>query len=58
LAVHLGDAPGPLTSTKTPMDINACVDISRLKEEVGFTPQFDPPHALEHYLLWARQGIY
>jgi nucleoside-diphosphate-sugar epimerase len=58
LAVHLGDASGPLTSTKTPMDINACVDISRLKEEVGFTPRFDPQHALEHYLLWARQGIY
>jgi UDP-glucose 4-epimerase len=58
LAVHLGDGPGPLTSTKTPMDINACVDISRLQEEVGFTPQFDPARALEHYLAWARQGTY
>ena len=58
LPVHLGDGPGPLISTKTPMDISACVDISRLTEEVGFTPQFDPGRALEHYLLWARQGIY
>jgi UDP-glucose 4-epimerase len=58
LPVHLGDQPGPLLSTKTPMDINACVDISRLKEELGFTPQFDPARALEHYLAWVRQGTY
>lgn len=58
LPVHLGDGPGPLTSTKTPMDINACVDISRLREEVDFTPQFDPARALEHYLAWTRQGVY
>lgn len=56
--VHLGDGPGPLTSTKTPMDIHACVDISRLKEELGFYPEFDPCRAVEHYLEWARSGIY
>jgi len=56
--VHLGDAAGPLKSTKTPMDINACVDISRLNEEFGFSPEFDPEHAVEHYLEWARNGTY
>jgi len=56
--VHLGDGPGPLTSTKTPMDINACVDISRINEELSFSPEFDPEHAVEHYLEWARRGIY
>ncbi|MBI4525996.1 MAG: NAD(P)-dependent oxidoreductase [Deltaproteobacteria bacterium] len=56
--VHLGDAPGPLTSTKTPMDINACVDISRLCEETGFAPEYDPVRAVEHYVEWAKTGNY
>ncbi|HXK30872.1 MAG TPA: NAD(P)-dependent oxidoreductase, partial [Candidatus Binatia bacterium] len=56
--IHLGDGPGPLTSTKTPMDINACVDISRLRKETGFTPEYDPARAVEHYLEWARTGNY
>ena len=56
--IHLGDGPGPLISTKTPMDINACVDISRLQEETGFTPEYDPYRGVEHYIHWARDGIY
>ncbi|MGH7772488.1 MAG: NAD-dependent epimerase/dehydratase family protein, partial [Candidatus Binatia bacterium] len=56
--IHLGDGPGPLISTKTPMDINACVDISRLHEETGFTPEYDPHRGVEHYIDWARRGIY
>jgi len=58
LEIHLGDGPGPRTSTKTPMDINACVDISRLREETGFTPAYDPYRGAEHYIEWARHGIY
>ena len=56
--VHLGDSPGPLTSTKTAMDIHACVDISRLREETGFAPEYDAYRGLEHYVEWARSGIY
>ena len=56
--IHLGDGPGPLTSTKTPMDINTCVDISRIRDETGFTPEFDAYRGVEHYLHWARHGIY
>lgn len=56
--IHLGDGPGPLISTKTPMDINNCVDISRLHEETGFTPEFDAYRGVEHYIDWARHGIY
>lgn len=56
--VHLGDGPGPLTSTKTPMDIRACVDISRLREETGFTPEYDPLRGVEHYVEWDRRGNY
>lgn len=56
--VHLGDGTGPLVSTKTPMDINNCVDISRIREETGFTPEYDPYLGVGHYLNWARQGIY
>ena len=56
--IHLGDGPGPLVSAKTPMDINACVDISRIAEETGFRPEFDPYRGIEHYVRWARTGIY
>jgi UDP-glucose 4-epimerase len=56
--VHLGDSSGPLISTKTAMDIQACVDISRLREETGFTPEYDVYRAVEHYIEWARSGIY
>jgi UDP-glucose 4-epimerase len=56
--IHLGDGPGPLISTKTPMDINACVDISRIREETGFTPGYDPYRGVEHYIEWAKRGIY
>ena len=54
--IHLGDDPGPLTSTRTPMDIHACVDISRLREETGFTPAYGPLRGVEHYLEWDRSG--
>lgn len=56
--VHLGDGPGPLTSTKTPLDIRACVDISRLREETGFTLEYDPLRGVEHYVEWDRRGNY
>ena len=56
--IHLGDGPGPLTSTKTPMDIDACVDISRIREETGFAPEYDPVRGVEHYIRWARNGTY
>ena len=56
--VHLGEGPRPLKSSKTPMDISACVDISRLREETGFTPDYDPERAVEHYIEWARTGSY
>jgi UDP-glucose 4-epimerase len=58
IVIHLGDGRGPLTSTKTPMDIDAAVDISRLTEETGFMPEYDPIRSVEHYLKWARDGIY
>ncbi len=56
--MHLGDAPGPLTSTRTPMDIHACVDISRLTEETGFVPEYDPERGFAHYVKWVSEGIY
>jgi nucleoside-diphosphate-sugar epimerase len=56
--MHLGDGPGPLTSTRTPMDIHACVDISRLTEETGFVPEYNPERGLEHYIKWVRDGVY
>jgi nucleoside-diphosphate-sugar epimerase len=40
------------------MDIDNCVDISRLREETGFTPEYDPYRGVEHYVRWAREGVY
>ncbi|MFQ5681680.1 MAG: NAD-dependent epimerase/dehydratase family protein [Candidatus Binatia bacterium] len=57
-AIQLGDKSGPLTSTKTPMDINASLDISRIREETGFVPEYDAYRGVEHYINWARHGIY
>jgi UDP-glucose 4-epimerase len=54
--IHLGEGPGPLTSTRTPMDIHACVDISRLREETGFMPEYNPLRGVEHYIEWDRTG--
>jgi UDP-glucose 4-epimerase len=56
--IHFGDRTGSSTPTKTPMDINACVDISRLSQETGFTPEYDLYRGVEHYIRWARDGIY
>jgi UDP-glucose 4-epimerase len=56
--IHLGDAPGPLASTRTPMDIHACVDIARLTEETGFVPEYDPERGVAHYVKWVRDGVY
>jgi UDP-glucose 4-epimerase len=56
--IHLGDEAGTLISTRTPMDIHTCVDISRIHDETGFTPQFDPYRGVEHYLNWTQYGIY
>jgi len=56
--IHLGDGSGPLISTRTPMDIQTCVDISRISAETGFRPEYDPYRGVEHYLNWARRGIY
>jgi nucleoside-diphosphate-sugar epimerase len=40
------------------MDIHACVDISRLTEETGFVPEYDPERGLEHHVKWIRDGVY
>jgi nucleoside-diphosphate-sugar epimerase len=40
------------------MDIHACVDISRLTEGTEFVPEYNPERGLEHYVKWARDGIY
>ena len=56
--IPLGNRPASVISNKTPLDINACVDISRIRQETGFTPEFDAYRGVEHYIQWARHGVY
>ncbi len=43
---------------KTDYDIETCLDISRIKEEFGFVPEYDLEKGLSALIAWARDGIY
>lgn len=46
------------TITKTVLDINACLDISRISEEFGYVPQYDLEKGLSALTTWIRDGSY
>jgi UDP-glucose 4-epimerase len=46
------------TRPKTVLDIEACLDISRIKEEFGFSPQYDLEKGLSALVAWVRDGVY
>ena len=46
------------TITKTPYDINACLDISRLREEFGYDPEYDLEKGISALAAWVRDGSY
>ncbi len=43
---------------KTQNDIEACLDISRIREEFGFVPQYDLEKGLAALLAWVRDAQY
>jgi UDP-glucose 4-epimerase len=47
-----------VTITKTPYDINACLDISRIKEEFGYGPEYDLEKGLFALAAWVRDGSF
>lgn len=44
--------------TKTDLDINACLDISRISEEFGYAPEYDLEKGLTALVAWVRDGKY
>jgi UDP-glucose 4-epimerase len=56
--ISLGRNLGDVTITKSPLDINACLDISRVREELGFTPEYDIEQGMRAYIAWLRDNVY
>ena len=54
LGRHLGD----VTVTKSPLDINACLDIARIREELGFQPEYDIDKGVRAFIAWLRDNQY
>jgi len=46
------------TITKTDLDIQACLDISRISEEFGYAPEYDLEKGLAALVGWVRDGKY
>jgi UDP-glucose 4-epimerase len=46
------------TITKTPYDINACLDISRIREELGYVPEYDLEKGISALAAWVRDGSF
>ena len=45
-----------VTITKTPYDINACLDVSRIREELGYVPEYDLEKGISALAAWVREG--
>lgn len=56
--IRLGKKLGDVTPTKSPLDINACLDITRIKQEVGFEPEYDIEKGMKAYITWIKEKIY
>jgi len=56
--IRLGKNLGDITPTKSPLDINACLDITRIKEELGFKPEYDVHTGMRAYITWIRDKKY
>ncbi len=56
--IYLGKKLGDVTPTKSPLDINACLDITRIKKEVGFEPELDIEKGMKAYITWIKEKRY
>jgi UDP-glucose 4-epimerase len=54
--IELGS--GVATVTKTEFDIEACLDNSRIRDEFGYTPEYDLEKGLTALTAWVRDGSY
>lgn len=56
--IVLGKGLGDVTPTKSPLDINACLDITRISEELGFRPEYDINSGISANITWLREKGY
>ena len=56
--ISLGKNLGDVTATKSPLDINACLDITRIREELGFKPEYDIEKGMKAYIAYLRDKQY
>jgi UDP-glucose 4-epimerase len=56
--INLGKNLGDVTATKSPLDINACLDITRIREELGFEPEYDVDRGIKAYLAYMSDEQY
>lgn len=56
--IILGKDLGEITATKSALDINACLDIGRIREELGFEPEYDIDKGMAAYVTWLKDKIY
>jgi UDP-glucose 4-epimerase len=47
-----------VTITKTPYDINACLDVQRIREEFGFTPAYSLEEGIAALAAWVKNGAF
>ncbi len=56
--ITLGKHLGEVTSSKSPLDINACLDIGRIRNEVGYEPEYDIDRGIAAFMTWLTEGKY
>ncbi len=56
--ISLGRNLGEITATKSVLDINACLDITRIREELGFEPEYDIDKGMSAYISWLKEKRY
>lgn len=56
--INLGRNLGDVTQTKSPLDINACLDMSRMRNELGFIPEYDIYRGIAANIAWLEDGQY
>jgi len=56
--IVLGKNLGDITSTKSPLDINACLDITRINKELGFKPEYDIDKGIRANVTWLTDQKY
>jgi UDP-glucose 4-epimerase len=56
--ITLGKHLGEVTQTKSPLDIDACLDITRIREELGYKPDYGIDKGIKALIAWLRDNQY